>query len=69
MEEKLILTVSDEGAGFDPMYRSPEAGIGIRSMQERLKLVGGSLEVDSKPGLGTRIEASVPCRFSRQAAS
>jgi signal transduction histidine kinase len=66
---KLHLTVCDEGAGFDARFRSTSAGIGIRSMEERLRLVRGSLEVDSKPGRGTIINACVPFEVARQTAT
>ena len=56
---KLRLVVSDSGKGFDPKSRSTNAGIGIRSMEERLRLLGGQLQLHSQPSHGTRIEASV----------
>jgi len=56
----LRLRVSDRGAGFDPA--SPEAaqGLGLLSMEERLRSIGGELFVRSCPGSGTCIEASIP---------
>jgi signal transduction histidine kinase len=35
-------------------------GLGVRSMEERAYLLGGQFEIHSKPGRGTRVEASVP---------
>lgn len=67
--KRLLLSVSDKGSGFDASLRSPGSGIGIRSMQERLRLVGGHLEIDSKLGHGTAIDAWVPLEAVRQAAS
>ena len=55
---KLRLVVSDAGKGFDA--KSPSLGIGIRSMEERLRLVGGQLQLYSQPSRGTRVEAWVP---------
>jgi signal transduction histidine kinase len=55
----LTLTISDNGAGFD-VDAALGAGVGLRSMIERLQTVGGSLEVASRPGAGTRVVASVP---------
>jgi NarL family two-component system sensor histidine kinase LiaS len=51
------LTISDDGQGFDP-DDSP-AGLGLRSMRERAESLGGALTVDSSPGAGTRISATV----------
>jgi len=54
------LTVSDLGAGFDPNEAMTGRGLGLISMRERVQLVNGSLEIDSKPGCGTSIRARVP---------
>jgi signal transduction histidine kinase len=53
------LQIKDTGIGFDPAT-SPE-GLGLVSMQERLRLVGGKLAIRSSPGQGTVIEAIVDC--------
>ena len=57
---ELHLQVVDRGKGFDLKAHAPGRGIGIRSMQERLHLFGGELEVHSKPRVGTRIDAWLP---------
>lgn len=51
------LTVVDDGQGFDP---TSVAGFGLAGMRHRLEQVGGTVEVASAPGAGTRIEVSVP---------
>ncbi len=58
--EKLHLSVIDHGQGFNPKERLHQGGIGIRSMEERLRLLGGSLEIHSRPMDGTRVDAWVP---------
>lgn len=64
--ERLVrLSVSDDGGGFDPGAaeaggQHPSPGYGMQSMAERVELVGGSLRVDSRPGSGTTVVASVP---------
>ena len=55
----LVLQVSDNGKGFDPTGSFP-GHLGLRSMRERVGAVGGSLEIDSAPGKGTRICVRVP---------
>ncbi len=63
--EDLVLLVEDDGVGFDTSReRTPgtEGGYGLFGMEERALLLGGSLQIDSTPGWGTRIRASVPCR-------
>ncbi|UCR87941.1 sensor histidine kinase [Mycetocola spongiae] len=55
--------VSDNGTGFDPAAAaSPDSsgGFGLRAMAWRMSTLGGTLSVDSSPGAGTRIFASVP---------
>jgi len=53
--------VRDDGDGFDPNQpASGRVGIGLVSMRERVALLGGSLELLSKPQRGTSVEVSVP---------
>lgn len=54
----LLFEVSDSGAGFD--VREAGEGVGLTNMRDRLGAVGGSLEVESTSGKGTRISGSVP---------
>jgi signal transduction histidine kinase len=56
--ESALLTIQDNGRGFDPA-RSNGAGLGLRSMRERVETLGGSLRILSGDE-GTRIEACVP---------
>jgi len=55
----LVLQVTDDGVGFDPDESFP-GHFGLRSMRERALEVGGSLEVESSRGRGTRIVVRVP---------
>ncbi|HSS04957.1 MAG TPA: GAF domain-containing sensor histidine kinase [Solirubrobacterales bacterium] len=57
-EDRLELLVSDDGRGFDP--DAEHSGFGLAGMRERVKLVGGDLQVESAPGARTRVIASVP---------
>ena len=59
--------VSDDGSGFDPERVEPS--FGLVGMQERVGLAGGSLEVDSEVGRGTRVRATLPLAGSKRAAS
>jgi PAS domain S-box-containing protein len=60
LDGKLQLMVSDRGRGFDSNKRAAERGIGVQSMEERLRALGGSFEVRSQPMKGTRIGAWLP---------
>ena len=66
---RLHLAVSDQGRGFDSNKPPGEQGIGLRSMEERLRVLGGRLEIHSRPMEGTRIDAWLPLESnSRRAA-
>ncbi len=57
----LKITVSDDGAGFDPVSRKfAREGFGLFSIRERLSLVGGRLEIHSRPGHGTEMTLMAP---------
>ena len=53
----VVLVVSDRGAGFDA--RREPAGQGIRSMRERALTIGARLDIDSRPGDGTRVRLAL----------
>jgi len=57
MKGKVLLSVQDDGRGFQPY---PHEGTGLLGLEERLRLLGGSIKVKSQPGKGVRLEASVP---------
>jgi len=60
LDGRLHLAVSDRGSGFDSTKPAEQRGIGLRSMEERLRVLGGHLEVRSRPMEGTRIDAWLP---------
>jgi signal transduction histidine kinase len=59
-DDRIDLCISDSGAGFSPESVKGDTGLGLISMRERLRLVGGHLSVESYPSRGTRIRVSVP---------
>jgi PAS domain S-box-containing protein len=66
--EEVHLTISDLGSGFDAEAAMQGRGLGITSMQERLKLVKGDLSITSQPKRGTTIHARVPLDLGSQSA-
>jgi PAS domain S-box-containing protein len=60
----LELLIADEGVGFDLEQARLRSGLGLVSMEERIKLVHGSLNVTTRPGQGTRLKVWVPFRPS-----
>ena len=57
---QIHLSVSDAGAGFDRAKIKEGRGLGLISMEERVKLLNGKLSIESKPNRGTTIHASLP---------
>ena len=60
--DEIGLTVKDSGAGFDSEAAKMGRGLGLVSMEERLKLLNGTFSIDSQFGRGTTIHARVPYR-------
>jgi len=58
-DDKVILTVQDDGAGFELKQGAENGHYGLSGMQDRAKLAGGTLEVISKPGEGTTVRLTV----------
>ncbi len=57
---KVELRVRDDGRGFDKNAAGFRPGLGLASMEERVRLLGGKLRVESTPGKGTLIEVRIP---------
>ena len=66
--DRLFLSVSDKGRGFDAKEMRDRVGLGIRSMGERARLVGGRFQIHSEPGKGTRIDVCVPLQPENEIA-
>ena len=56
----LLLTVRDNGTGFQPGQAVHRRRLGLASMRERVQLAGGTLDIESAPGQGTCIRAWIP---------
>lgn len=64
---EVVLTVEDDGTGFDAGATFP-GHLGLRSMRERAREAGGTLELDSSPGCGTRVRIGFPVPAAGPAA-
>ncbi len=60
--DEIHLTVADSGSGFDIEAAKTSPGLGLISMEERLRFVNGTLIIDSQPQAGTKIYARVPLK-------
>ena len=56
----IVLSVIDDGQGFDPLAERTMKGVGLISMRERVGQVAGQMTLTSKPNQGTRIQVRVP---------
>jgi signal transduction histidine kinase len=67
--ERLEISVRDRGRGFDLSHLGGNEGLGIRNMEERARLLGGKFEIQSEPGKGTTVAASVPFKPAARKAT
>src|SRR5271156_274313 len=65
-DDQLYLSVSDAGVGFDNRQPSNRSGLGIRSMEERLRLLGGRIDIVSQRNRGTTLNVHLPCKERQQ---
>jgi signal transduction histidine kinase len=63
-EDRLTVSIKDDGVGFDAAHRNGSTSVGHASMRERVRLMGGELEIRSAPGQGTTIETHLPLNFA-----
>jgi two-component system sensor histidine kinase DegS len=63
-QEHINILITDDGRGFNVeevmALHKTTSGFGLTSMKERVELIGGNLEIDSKPGKGTKLFVRVP---------
>lgn len=57
---QLLVEVADGGTGFDPRTAVADGHLGLAGMRERVEILGGTFDVESKSGRGTVIRASLP---------
>ena len=60
IDNNFILTISDDGKGFDKEKISDKRTLGILGMKERTTMIGGTYEINSVPGKGTTVVVSIP---------
>jgi signal transduction histidine kinase len=60
-DKRVLLQIEDKGIGFDPAAgQTNQTKMGLASMRERAEMMGGTFQVDSHPGAGTRIRVEIP---------
>lgn len=58
--EILVLTISDNGVGFDMTQQAGRKTLGIIGMKERTKMIHGVYDIESAPGKGTTVKVTIP---------
>lgn len=61
-DAQAILTIRDDGVGFDDELARRAGGLGLVSMEERVRMLDGQLRIQSKIGVGTELRASIPTK-------
>ncbi len=64
LPDEILLVVEDDGQGFDPDH-IPQGHYGLIGLNERVRLLGGTLRLQSSPGEGTRLEVAIPLEQNR----
>jgi len=65
VQDQLILSISDEGDGFDVSSLGQySSGLGLPGLRERLKAIGGVFRIDTNPGEGTTLVATIPLQVN-----
>lgn len=59
-DDEVRATVEDNGKGFDPTLLNDESGLGLKLIKERTEMLGGTFDIDSVVGQGTKITFTVP---------
>ena len=65
-DDSLVITVQDDGVGFDTARTQPADHYGLIGLRERARLIRGRLEIHSTPGHGTRLVLQVPLRAENE---
>ncbi len=67
--DRLRMTISDDGCGFEPDQAGERSGghFGLAFMRERMQQIGGTVEIDSSPGLGTSVILEAPIPAAQEA--
>jgi signal transduction histidine kinase len=60
-DQRIVLMIEDDGKGFD--ISAHKNGYGLKNLEARTKLLGGTMNIDARPGNGTRILIEIPFQY------
>jgi len=61
------LSITDNGSGFDAQSLNRNTGLGLNSIEERIRFLGGNIRIESAPGSGASIQVNIPVRSTAAA--
>jgi two-component system sensor histidine kinase UhpB len=65
LNDQVIMRISDDGLGFEAHGATDLRGIGLLSIRERVRMLGGSFDIKSSPNEGTVATVTIPTGVSR----
>ncbi len=65
-KNEICLAIEDNGQGFDLNEMDKKPGLGLASMDERIRFIGGNINIGSKPGAGTHILVKAPVKNKKR---
>ena len=68
VDADIVLTITDDGRGFDASATRASTSLGLRSIDERVRLAHGRCQIKSAPGLGTIVSVALPLSASHTAS-
>jgi len=60
LPQRINVKIKDNGIGFDPIQARRKQSLGLKTIAERIRILGGTISVNSKPGQGTTIQTEIP---------
>ena len=64
-DDELVLSIEDDGRGFDKFETASKKTLGVLGMEERSEMMGGNYQISSQPGAGTIVTVSIPFQFQQ----
>lgn len=62
-KDQVVITIADDGVGFEPGEEKKDGSVGLSNVRFRLShMMNGRLEIESSPGQGTKVTITIPCK-------
>lgn len=62
----LVVEISDNGTGFEVHVAGKDGHLGLTGMRERVELLGGTFTLETAPGQGTKVRATIPLELGSE---